>query len=76
MVAPMDTPYIEQAIQRVIGVLQHVKKAELARRAGVPESTVRDLGGPDWKPNAATLEKLELAAIVIERETADGEAAA
>lgn len=68
-IAP-STPYVEQAKARVRSALAHVKKAELARRAGVPESTVRDLNEADWTPNAATLQKLEEAAIEIEREKA------
>lgn len=67
----METPYVEHAINRVLETVKTVKKAELARRAGVPESTLRGMGEPDWKPNAATLEKLELASIEIERERAD-----
>jgi ribosome-binding protein aMBF1 (putative translation factor) len=72
----MEAPYVEQAVQRVIRAVGVVKKSELARRAGVPESTLRDLGKDDWTPNAATLQKLEEAAIEIERERADEEAAA
>lgn len=60
--------HTEQAIERVVSVLQHVKKAELARRAGVPESTLRDLGRPDWTPTASTLQRLEQAALEIGRE--------
>lgn len=62
--------HTDQAITRVKDILQHVKKAELARRAEVPESTLRDLETPDWKPNAGTLQKLEQAALEIEREKA------
>ena len=60
--------HTQQAIDRVVSVLQHVKKAELARRADVPESTLRDLGRDDWTPTASTLHRLEQAALEIERE--------
>lgn len=66
----MDTLHVEQAIKRVVDIANLVTKTELARRAGVNESTVRDLGEPDWKPNAGTLRKLEKAAIEIGHERA------
>lgn len=63
--------HTDRAMERVVGVLQYIKKAELARRAELPESTLRDLGRPDWKPNASTLQKLEQVAIEIEQENED-----
>lgn len=66
----MDTPYVELAIKRVEAVAAIVTRLELGRRAGVNESTIRDLGSPGWTPNAKTLAKLEAAAILIEQEIA------
>jgi predicted transcriptional regulator len=66
----MEEAYVDKAVQRVVAIAQRVKKSDLARRAGVPESTLRDLGHDGWAPNASTLRKLEAAAIQIEIEQA------
>lgn len=67
----MEQLHVEQAIRRVVGAISRTSKAALAQRSGVAESNLRDCENPDWRPNTKTLEKLERAAIEIEREFSD-----
>jgi Meiotically up-regulated gene 113 len=61
---------IVRAVNRVRRAIQATSKAEVSRRSGVAESNLREAGEPTWRPNTATLEKLERAAQEIERERA------
>lgn len=59
--------FVDRAMRRVFAAAKMVSKSHLAKLAGVPESTLRDLTRGEWTPTATTLRKLEAAAVEIGR---------
>ena len=66
--AAMEPLFIEQSRNRVRNALRTVSKVELARLAGIPESTIWDVAKPSWRCNARTLQRLEEVARQLEAE--------
>lgn len=52
---------VRDTIDRIRAYAQKngLRKATLAKRAGLHPNALRDLDSPDWKPRLDTIEKLE-----------------
>lgn len=46
---------IDDTVDRLRALAREISIAELARRAGVPDSTLRAIFDPDWNPRRITL---------------------
>lgn len=60
-----QTLFIDRSRDLAQQAAARVGKQALARRAGVRESTIRNIGDPDWNPTSDTLRKLESAAPAV-----------
>lgn len=49
---------IDDTVERIKALAQEIGIAELARRAGVADSTLRELSQPGWNPRRSTLAAL------------------
>lgn len=61
MISSVSIMSIQNVITRIQLFVAHkgLTKAELAREAGIPRTTLRLFGQPEWNPTANTLRALE-----------------